>query len=164
MKSKLFLPLLVLFTLVVNSTAALAGQSGDWGAVQSIGAGEKVRVQLKDGKKTDGTLRGVTSTGLTVERNSNTLDYSRDSIARVYRVVKGSKGKSIAKSTAIGAGIGFGAGAGVGIAAGNYEDLDTGELIAILGGIGAAIGAGIGALIGSIGGGRDKRQLIYESR
>ena len=164
MKSNSFLLILVVFTLLVNSTVTLAGQSNDWGAVQSIGAGENIRVQLKDGNKTDGILRGVSATTLSLDRNNNTLDFSRDSIARVYRVVKGSKGKSIAKSTAIGAGIGFGTGAGVGIAAGTYEDLEMGELVAILGGIGAAIGAGIGALIGSIGGGGDKRELIYEFR
>ena len=164
MKTKLFIFLLVLLPLVVNSTAVFARQANDWGAVQAIGSGARVRVQLKDGTKNDGILRAVSSSTLTMDRNGNTLDFNRDSIAKVHRVVSGSKGRSIAKSTAIGAGIGFGTGAGVAFAAGNYEDLETAELVGIFGGIGAAIGAGIGALIGSIGGGRDKRELVYESR
>lgn len=163
MKTKSFILFSVVVALLINSTAVFAGQSSDWAAVQAIASGEKVRVQLKDGKKTDGILRSVSASGLSIERNSNTLDYSRDSIAKVHRIVKRSAGKSIAKSTAIGAAIGFGAGAGVGLAAGNYEDLETGELVGILGGIGAAIGAGLGALIGSLGS-KEKRELVYESR
>lgn len=66
------------------------------------------------------------------------------------RFVRNSAGKSVGKVAAIGAGIGFGAGAGVGIAGGAYEDLETGDLVAILGGAGAAIGAGIGELVGAL--------------
>lgn len=154
---------LVLLGLLVNSTVTFAGQSGNWTAVEAIAVGEKVRVQLKDGKKHDGILRSVTPSALTLQRSGSASDYNRDSIAKVHRYVRRSLGKSIAKSTAIGAGIGFGAGAGVALVAGNYEDLDTSELVAFLGGIGAAIGAGIGALAGSVGK-REKRELVYEAR
>jgi hypothetical protein len=120
-----------------------------------------VRVELKDGKKLEGRLLNVTSNSLSIDRKNKPTDFNRDSIAKVYRFVKKSAGKSIAKSAAIGAGIGFGAGAGVSFAAGSYEDLDTTELVGLLGGLGAAIGAGIGALVGSFGR-HERRELVYQ--
>ncbi len=164
MKIKSIALILVALTLLSNSTIVNAGQgnSSEWAAVQAISSGEKLRVELKDGKKVEGRLINVSNTSLTIERKNAPTDFNRDSIAKVYRFVQKSAGKSVAKSAAIGAGIGFGAGAGVGIAAGNYEDLGTAELVGVLGGIGAAIGAGIGALIGSFGS-HKRRELVYQS-
>ncbi len=164
MKIKSIALITVVVALLLNSIPASAGQnaSAEWAAVQSLASGEKVKVELKDGKKVEGRLLNVSNTSLTLERKNKPTDFGRDSIAKVYRFVKKSAGRSIAKSTAIGAGVGFGAGLGVSLAAGQYEDLDTGELVGILGGIGAAIGAGIGALVGSFGS-HERRELVYQS-
>jgi hypothetical protein len=155
---------ILLLVVFVSSTAAFgkqaSGSKSDWAAVQSVAVDEKVRVKLKDGKSLEGKLRGVSDAALTVDQKGKTLDLSKDSIAKVYRFAK-QPGRAIGKSTAIGAGIGFGIGAGVGIAGGTYEDLETGGLVALLGGIGAAIGAGIGAVVGAFGS-KERRVLIYE--
>lgn len=164
MKSKSVALIMIVLTLLLNSTLVNAGQNDStaWAAVQALSSGEKLKVELKDGKKMEGRLLNVSNSSVTIDRKNKPTDLSRDSIAKVYRYVQKSAGKSIAKSAAIGAGIGFGAGAGVGIAAGNYEDLGTAELIGFLGGIGAAIGAGIGALVGSFGR-HERRELVYQS-
>jgi small nuclear ribonucleoprotein (snRNP)-like protein len=166
MKLRLFIITLTLLALSGNSFSALAKDSPqasrDWSAVRALSLGTKLSVRTKDGKKLDGSLRQVTDTALTIDRDSGSTNVSRDAVEKVYQVLEGSRGKSVAKGAAIGAAIGFGAGAGVGIAAGSYEDLDRGELVAILGGIGAAIGAGIGALAASFGK-KEKKVLIYEA-
>ena len=163
MKIKPVALIIVVLSLCLNSMLVNAGQnnSSEWATVQALPGGEKLRVELKDGKKIEGRLLKVSATSLTIERKNTPTDFSRDSIGKVYRFVQKSAGKSIAKSAAIGAGIGFGSGAGVGIAAGSYEDLETAGLVGILGGIGAAIGAGIGALIGSFGS-HQRRELVYQ--
>jgi hypothetical protein len=167
MRTKAFALIIITLTLLVNSTATLARQTSDlnrqWAVVRATPSGDKLSVRLKDGKKVEGTARSVSDTMLTIDRGNSTTDFSRDSIAKVYQVIQKSRGKSVVKGTLIGAGIGFGAGAGVGLAAGNYEDLGTAELVGILGGIGAAIGAGIGALVSSFGK-KQQQVLIYESQ
>jgi hypothetical protein len=167
MKNKFIVPILIIFTLALNSTLSFAGQTGapnrQWADVQATSTGNKLSLRLKDGKKMEGRLVNISDTALTIDRGSKSTDVTRDSIEKVYRIEPKSRGKSIAKGALIGAGIGFGAGAGVGIAAGNYEDLETAELVGILGGIGAAIGAGLGALFSSFGK-KEQKVLIYESK
>ena len=166
MKTKSLAHIFVILSLLVSSTTTFAGQASDpsrqWAAVRAIPSGDKVSVRLKDGKKVEGTLRSASDTMLSIDRGSSSMDLNRDSIAKVYQVIQKSRGKSVAKGALIGAGIGFGAGAGVALAAGNYEDLETAELVGILGGIGAAIGAGLGALFSSFGK-KQEQVLIYES-
>ncbi|GEM_PF-1379893 len=168
MKTQSIFIIFLLTVLLLHSTPAIARQSPgstrDWENVRAITTGDKVRMQTKDGKKADGNLLRVSDTTLTLERGNNAVDFNRDAIAKVYRVVKKSAGKTIAKSTLIGAGIGFGSGAGVGLAFGAYEDFDTAEIVAALGLLGAAIGAGIGALVGAIRGSGEKRVLVYENK
>jgi hypothetical protein len=163
MKVKSTALITLVLALLLNSIPARAAQGNttEWAALQSLTSGEKVRVELKDGKKLEGRLLNVTSNSLSIDRKNKPTDFNRDSIAKVYRFVKKSAGKSVAKSAAIGAGAGFGAGLGVSLAAGQYEDLGTAELIAVLGGFGAAIGAGIGALVGSFGK-HERRELVYQ--
>jgi len=165
MKSKTLTMAMVVFSLLITLTPATAQQvttSSDWSSVTSISTGEKLSIELKDGKKLKGRVRAVTDSLATLERDSKTTDVSRDSIARVYRMA-GSAGKSVGKAAAIGAAIGGGVGVGLGIASGGYEDLGKGEIAAILGGVGAGLGAGIGAIVGGLGS-KEKRVLIYESK
>lgn len=164
MKSRTLALTMVVFTLLMNVAPAIAQQpsaSSDWSAVTAISAGEKVSVELKDGKKMKGRLRTVSDSMMTLDRGSKTSDISRDSVSRVYRMV-GSAGQSVAKAAAIGAGIGGGIGVGVGIASGGYEDLSRGEIAGILGAVGAGIGAGIGAVVGGLGS-KEKKVLVYQS-
>ena len=164
MKSRTLASLMVAFTVLVSVTPALAQQgnaSSDWSTVMAISPGEKLSIELKDGKKIKGRLRTVSDSMLTLDRDSKTSDLSRDSISRVYRLV-GSAGKSVGKAAAIGAGIGAGAGVGVGIASGGYETLSRGEVAGILGLVGAGIGAGIGAIVGGLGS-KETRVLVYQS-
>ena len=156
---------IVVATLLMNLTPAMAQQvaaSSDWSAVTAISPGEKLSIELKDGKKMKGRLRTAADPIVTLERDSKTTDISRDSISRVYRMV-GSAGKSVGKAAAIGAGIGGGIGIGLGMASGGYEDLGKGEIAAILGAVGAGLGAGIGAIVGGLGS-KEKRVLVYESK
>ncbi|MFY9554286.1 MAG: hypothetical protein WAV47_06145 [Blastocatellia bacterium] len=162
MKTKTIVVSLVLSVVLVNTTIAQT-VGREWDAVRSLSSGEKLSVRLKDGKKLDGILRSVSDTLLVLDRGNNASDLARDSVSKVYRIERKSTARSIGKPTLIGAGIGFGIGAGVGIAAGNYEDLGTGELVAVLGGLGAAIGAGIGAIVGAIGS-KERRVLVYEAK
>jgi small nuclear ribonucleoprotein (snRNP)-like protein len=164
MKSRTLALLMVAFTALVSVTPTLAQQgnaSNDWATVMAVSPGEKLSVELKDGKKIKGRLRTVSDSMLTLDRDSKSSDLSRDSISRVYRLV-GSAGKSVGKAAAIGAGIGAGAGIGVGIASGGYETLSRGEVAGILGVVGAGIGAGIGAIVGGLGS-KETRVLVYQS-
>jgi hypothetical protein len=164
-KSLTSIVLLILLTLPSTGLAQnTSGQSADWAAVRSLVRGEKLSVRLKDGKKLEGRLLDVSDSALTIDRKGSPTDLDQQSVEKVYRLTPKSVGKSIGKSALIGAGIGFGAGAGVSLAAGSYEDLETTELIGILGGIGAAIGAGIGAMVGAISGSGNKKVLVYDSK
>ena len=157
--------MMVVVALLMNLTPAMAQQgtaSTDWSAVTAISPGEKLRIELKDGKKINGRLHTVSDSMITLERGSKTNDVSRDSISRVYRMV-GSTGKSVGKAAAIGAAIGGGIGVGLGIASGGYEDISRGEIAAILGVVGAGLGAGVGAIVGGLGS-KEKRVLVYESK
>ncbi len=164
MKSRTLASLLIVSTLLMSVTPALAQQpavSSDWSTVQSLAPGEKMSIETKDGKKMKGRLRSVSDTMVTLDRGSKTSDLTRDSIARVYRMA-GSAGKSVGKAAAIGAAIGGGVGVGLGIASGGYEDLSRGEIAAIAGGVLGVIGAGIGAVVGGLGS-KEKKVLIYQS-
>ncbi|MBC8030585.1 MAG: hypothetical protein H7Z16_10780 [Pyrinomonadaceae bacterium] len=164
MKSKTLALLMVVFTFLLSLPTAMAQQvsvSSDWSVVTAISPGEKVSIELKDGKKIKGRLRTVSDSMVTLDRGSKTSDHSRDSISKVYRM-SGSAGKSVGKAAAIGAGIGGGIGVGLGVASGGYEDLSRGEVAAIAGGVLGVIGAGIGAIVGGLGS-KEKRVLVYQS-
>jgi hypothetical protein len=155
---------MVVFIFLMSVAPLMAQQTtatSDWSAVTAISPGEKVSIELKDGKKVKGRLRSVTDSMVSIDRGSKPGDFSRDSVARVYRMA-GAVGRSVGRAAAIGAGIGGGIGVGIGIASGGYEDLSRGEAAAIAGGILGAIGAGIGAVIGGLGS-KEKKVLVYQS-
>lgn len=165
MKPKVLVVNIVLVVLLSNAGSVIAQKMGnptlEWQTVKALPAGDHLRVQLKDGKKIEGTMRNASDSVLMLTRGTTDTDLNRDTIAKVHRVVPRSVSRSVGKSTAMGAGIGFGTGAVVGIWGGSYEDLDTLPLVGFLGGFGAAIGAGIGALVGAVYV-KPKRVLIYE--
>jgi hypothetical protein len=164
MKSRALALTMVVFILLMGVAPLMAQQTtatSDWSAVTAISVGQKISVELKDGKKVKGRLRSVNDSMLSIDRGSKPGDFSRDSVARVYRMA-GAVGRSVGRAAAIGAGIGGGIGVGIGIASGGYEDLSRGEAAAIAGGILGAIGAGIGAVIGGLGS-KEKKVLVYQS-
>ena len=86
MKSKTLALLMVVFTLLMSLTPAMAQQvtaSSDWSAVTAISPGVKLSIELKDGKKVKGRLRSVSDSMVTLERGNKTNNVSRDSISRV---------------------------------------------------------------------------------
>lgn len=140
---------------------ALAQQDSarnDWAAVKALAPGDKVAIDLKDGKTIKGSVTNSSDQELTMERNGKAQPIARDSIARVYRYVgKPAKGKY----ALIGAGIGAAAGTGAGAI--KYSPHSDDSEIYI--GMGLMIGAGIGALAGMAFGAAKRRQvLIYESK
>jgi small nuclear ribonucleoprotein (snRNP)-like protein len=165
LKKSLSAALVAMFLLSGVAFADQPSRQGtDWGAVQSVAPGQKIVVETRDGKKSEGRLRAVSDTSVTIDRSNRAVEFDRANISKVHRKVSKSVGKSTTKAALVGAGIGFGAGAGVALAAGQYEDLETGALIGILGGICAAIGAGVGAAFGAAFGSGSRKELIYQSK
>ncbi|MFY9607331.1 MAG: hypothetical protein WAU45_01790 [Blastocatellia bacterium] len=159
-------PLLVFFlaaTLLSNSPSLSARQkNGDstWSAVQALQPGTTVTVKDKARKSTRGRLVTVTDLALTLIDKKGTVAVDRQSIAKVVI----DNGRSVGRSTLIGAGIGAGAGASVGaviIAAfGGGED-ETGPAVMA---VSTALGAVAGTAAGALGGLFRHREVVYESK
>jgi hypothetical protein len=139
--------------------AAFAQQtrSGDWTAVQSLGADENISIRLKDGKKVKGKFSSANDSELTIIRKGKQQVITKDSIAQVHHLKRKAEK---AKYTAIGAGIGAGAGAAIGGVKANSTS-DDGYVYTI---VGVVFGAGFGALGGLLwGSAKQKHVLIYEA-
>jgi hypothetical protein len=154
MKTRIFSLLTAAALLVAQSGVALA-QGRGWSAVQAVPADDRLIVKQKDGKTIEGKMIEASETNLTISRDKNVVNISRDNIAQIEH----STGKAKkAKWAAIGAGIGAGTGAGIGAA--QYSQCSSDCGIYIMAGV--ALGAGIGALGGlAIGASRRHRELIY---
>lgn len=153
----------VLVLSFLLSPLALAAQttSTDWSRLNGLADGTKLSVKLKDGKKYDGTLEGVSDTTLSLTVKNARKEIRREEVASVHEVVK----KSATKATLIGMGIGAGVGAAL-IVVGDQTENDTffETPDSITAGV-AVVGAGIGALAGYlIGRSGKKRVLLYESK
>ncbi len=154
---------LVFFALIINSTAAAFQKAmDDWSAVRALPVGGHLSVRLKDRKKTEGLLVSVSDTTLTLMRKDRTIEIAQPDIAKVYQLIPRSAGKSVARSSLIGAGIGFGVGVAAGGALGAAEDIAALETMALFGTIGAGVGAVIGAIKGLAS--RHRRVLIYDAK
>ena len=127
----------------------------DWSNVKVQPLGVGILVETKDGRSFAGTLDTVSDSMLQIARKGKTDTVELIDIKKVYRTGEGSRAKSIAIMTAIGAGVGFGA-AGALLGATGGSD-STPQIFAT----GTAIGAGIGAALGAALGGH-KRTLIYQ--
>ena len=130
---------------------------GNWGAVQALAPGDRLVVNLKDGRSVEGKLASVSDAELSLTRNKKSETFPRDRIFQIYaRKRKAEKGKY----ALIGAGIGAGTGLGIGLAK-NSPPVDDGEIYPIGG---AILGAGIGAIGGLLfGQAKRKRVLIYQA-
>ena len=155
--------ILVSVLLILPSSALSQGRStNDWLMLQRLTSGDKLRVELKQGKTAEGHLISSTDTTLTIEVGKVTRDINQSDVKKIYLVFGKSVGKTVLKGTAIGAGTGavFGAGLGEDCSKSSGVCLSRGGL-AILG---AALFAIPGAIIGLIvGTSKNNHQLIYEA-
>src|SRR6185295_14738404 len=158
--------LLVFFvavTLLQNLPSAQARQKNSdpaWSAVQALQAGTAVTVKDKTRRSSRGRIVTVTDQAITIVGNKATIVIDRQSIAKIVI----DNGRSVGRSTMIGAGVGAGSGAAVGaviIAAfGGGED-GTGPAVMT---ISTVLGAIAGTAAGALGGLFRERTLVYESR
>jgi hypothetical protein len=137
-----------------------AGQK-EWAAIRAVPFGDKLVIEMKDGKTLKGRFKAVSDRILTLSQNRDATDVERIHIQRVYR----EGGRSLLKSTLVGAGAGAttGAAIGVGITVGNQANRREGFHI-LAGVVLGMIGAGIGAAAGLIAGSKAKRILIFEAK
>ena len=139
----------------------IAQTANNWKSVTSLQSGQKVIVELKDGKKLKRKFGHASETSVTLLSGKNTEDVARTDIRKVYRETGASKGKS----TLVGAGVGGGAGAIFGAAALGSDDkgwfsITRSEAAGVVGIFGASVGAVTGFVVGLV---RHKKTLIYEA-
>jgi small nuclear ribonucleoprotein (snRNP)-like protein len=155
---------IILLSSFLLSSLTLAAQdnTSDWARLNSLTAGSKLSVELKNGTTVKGKLSSVSDALLTLTVKNAPMELRREDVLSVHQIVK----KSAAKSTLIGLGVGAGAGAAIGIAAdassndNGFEKIDN-----VAAGAVTVLGAAAGALTGFfIGRGSSKRVLIYQAK
>jgi len=131
-------------TLAAQETRATKATTAgnDWSRLNTVTAGSRLAVSLKNGKTVEGKLSSVTDTGLSLSVKDKPLEVKREDVLSVYQITK----KSAAKATLIGLGVGAGAGAGIGLA-GSKDDGFAKIDHAVTAGL-IVLGAGAGALTG----------------
>lgn len=128
----------------VMATPAATRDDANWDNLGTLKSGQKIRLIQTDGKRTVGSFAGFSDTAISI-RTDQVVALPRESVARVYRTPRLSRGVRVA----LGAGIGAAAGAVLNGTIGQYlrnEAHDTSAAVWI--GVGAAVGAGIGAASG----------------
>jgi hypothetical protein len=152
----------LLFIFLTHAPLAIAQETtgeNEWAAIRSVPIGDKLVIEMKDGKTIKGQFKGVSNRIVTLSRNQTTMELDLINVQKVYREV----GRSRVKSTFIGAGVGAAAGAAIGVGATVGNEANRREGFHILAGVVlGTIGAGIGAAAGAIAGSQSKRILIFE--
>jgi hypothetical protein len=152
------------FLFLIQAPLAVAqdatGQK-EWATIRAVPFGDKLVIEMKDGKTLKGRFKAVSDKTLTLSQNRGATDVELINLQRVYREGGGSR----VKSTLMGAGVGAATGAaiGVGVTVGNEANRREGFHI-LAGVVLGVIGAGIGAAAGLIAGSRSKRVLIFEAK
>ena len=157
MRNRLFALTLALLFALAPSAQALAATpqpAADWSAVQTLSAGDKVRVSTRDGDRLKGRFESATDTDINFTEDGRRVTLRRDQIKRVEL---GHKNRW--KGALLGAGVGGGAGAG----AGTYLLSRTDHLTMTAIPAGLAIGAGAGAAFGAAVGLGTDYETVYES-
>jgi hypothetical protein len=150
--------LLSVLLMLPSSGLSQGRPKNDWLMLQRLTSGDKLRVELKQGKTAEGHLISSTDTTLTIEVGKVTRDINQSDVKKIYLVFGKSAGKTVLKGTVIGAGTGSAVGAGLG---GDCGGCLSRSGLAILG---AALFAIPGAIIGLIvGTSKNNHQLIYEA-
>jgi len=133
----------VVLTLLL-AAPAFSRDGANWKNLGNLKPGQRIGVIQSDGKRTEGTFAAVTDSTLSV-RTDQVIALPKDSVTRVYRRPRVSRGLR----ALIGAGIGLAGGVALNSTIGQYlrnEAHDTSPAVWI--GVGAATGAGIGAISG----------------
>jgi hypothetical protein len=163
-RRKQFATSIILLTSFLLSCVTLAAQDNisDWSRLNSVTAGSKLSVKLRNGKTADGKLSSVSDAALTLTVKNAPMELRREDVLSVHQVTK----KSATKATLIGLGAGAGAGAVIGVAGdassngGGFEKIDNVAAAGV-----TVLGAGVGALAGFlIGRSGNKRLLICEAK
>ena len=139
--------------LVPHLLAAPNSATADWAAVQSLGAGERIEVELSSGKAVRGKLVHVTPDAVIVQRGMQTTEARRQEVRLLYEHKSGAG----AKWAVIGALIGAGAGGSGGAAILERESGYAGAVAGTVA-LGGVLGAGVGYLLG-----RGKLVLVYKA-
>jgi hypothetical protein len=140
---------------------AQSTSTNNWTAVTTVPSGQKLVIELRNGKKVKGEFGSASETSVTVARGKNTEELNRSDVRKIYR----ENGVSAGKSTLIGTTIGGGTGAVLGAATGGCDPqsfciIDRGGVAGILGVAGASVGAITGFVVAKL---RQKKVLIYEA-
>lgn len=163
-RTRRFAPTIILLTsfLLSTLTARAQGTTAEWTRLNSVPAGSKLAVKLKNGKTANGKLISVSDATLALTVKNASTEFKREDILSVHQIIK----KSAAKSTLIGLAVGGGTGTLIGVAADasnnddGFEKIDNVAAGAVAV-IGAVAGAVTGFLVGKSG---NKKLLIYESK
>jgi hypothetical protein len=140
---------------------AQSTSTNNWTAVTTVPSGQKLVIELRNGKKVKGEFGGASETTVMVARGKNTENITRSDIREIYRENGGSAGKSTLIGTAIGGGTGAVLGAATGGCDGQFLCFGgRGVFAGILGVAGAGVGAITGFVVGKL---RQKKVLIYEA-
>lgn len=134
----------VLLLALICAAPAFAQDPG-WSAVQSLPAGTAIKVRADHGSSTC-TVVSVDEATLTCSRHGKQFSYERSDIRTIHL---SARGRSIAKTAAIGAAFGAGGGAGTGAA---VNAADTSSFTHVSAGKAVAVGAGVGAIVGTVAG------------
>lgn len=139
------LALALLFTLapIAHVSAKTPAPAADWSAVQTLSAGEKIRVSTKDGDRLKGRFDSATETDLNFTHDGRRVTLRRDTIKRVE---VGHSNRL--KGALVGAAVGGGSGAGAGTYLLSRTDHLTMSAIPAGLALGATAGAAVGAALG----------------
>src|SRR5262249_14382907 len=96
---------------------AQSTSTNNWTAVTTLPSGQKLVIELRNGKKLKREFARASETAVTVARGKNTEDINRSGIRKIYR----ENGVSAGKSTLIGTAIGGGTGVVLGSATGGCD-------------------------------------------
>lgn len=151
------LALALLFTLApaAHVSARTPEPAAEWSAVQTLSAGDKVRVSTRDGDRLKGRFESATDTDLNFTEDGRRVTLRRDQIKRIEL---GHKNRW--KGALLGAGVAGGAGAG----AGAYLLSRTDHLTMTAIPAGLAIGAAAGAAFGAAVGLGTDYETVYEAQ
>lgn len=152
-----------IFLLIAPSANSQTKSHNDWTMLQSLRPGDKITVQLNDGKTVKGEFDRSTDAALMMSVRSGMTSVDRNDVKQVHLI----SGDSVGKTTLMGTAVGAAAGAVTGAAVGdNCNSSSFGPcfgrgVMAVAGAVLFAIpGAVVGLVLGLHG---HHRELIYEA-
>src|SRR5262245_25931709 len=102
--------LMAMLALPIDGLAQ-STSTNNWTAVTTLPSGQKLVIELRNGKNIKGEFGSASETTVTVARGKNMENINRAEIRRIHRANGVSAGKSTLMGTAIGGGTGAALGA-----------------------------------------------------